>query len=263
MVGEIDEHSGEPLIKLYSHLKAPLIRTQVEIAEMVKYVDNVWHALKVGFGNEIGNLCKSLNIDGHQVMDIFCQDRKLNISPNYLRPGFAFGGSCLPKDLRALTYKSKMLDLELPIRSAILPSNTLQVQKGLDMIISKGRKKIGLLGLSFKAGTDDLRESPMVEVIERLLGKGYDIRIYDRNVNLARLVGANREFILNVIPHISNLMVDSVEQVLQHAETVVIGNADPMFQNVLEDLGGHKAIVDLVRVKKENPQNRNYDGICW
>ena len=178
------------------------MRTDIETAEMVKYTDNVWHALKVGFANEIGNVCKALDIDGHQVMDIFCKDTKLNLSPYYLKPGFAFGGSCLPKDVRALTYKARTLDLDAPILNAILPSNERQIERGLRMITEKGSRKIGVLGFSFKAGTDDLRESPIVEVIERLLGKGYELRLYDRNVQLASLVGANRDYILNRIPHI-------------------------------------------------------------
>ena len=186
VIGEFDRKSGDLLAALYGKLDAPLIRTDIETAEMVKYVDNSWHALKIGFGNEIGNLCKSFSIDAHEVMKIFCQDRKLNISPAYLLPGFAFGGSCLPKDLRALAYKAKMNDLDLPIMTAILPSNELQVTRGLQLIVGNGHKRIGILGFSFKAGTDDLRESPMIEVIERLIGKGYDLRIFDKNVNLAK-----------------------------------------------------------------------------
>ena len=177
VIGEVDRESGDTLAALYAKLDAPFIRTDVETAEMVKYVDNSWHALKIGFANEIGNLCKSFAIDSHQVMKIFCEDKKLNISPAYLMPGFAFGGSCLPKDLRALAYKAKMHDLSLPIMNAILPSNELQVANGLRLITEKGQRKIGILGFSFKAGTDDLRESPMIEVIEHLIGKGYDLRI--------------------------------------------------------------------------------------
>src|SRR5258707_5154072 len=196
VIGEFDRASGDILAGLYEKLEAPLVRTDLETAEMVKYVDNCWHALKIGFANEIGNICKSFSIDAHDVMKIFCEDKKLNISPAYLLPGFAFGGSCLPKDLQALVYKAKTSDLELPIINAILPSNELQVSKGLQMITRGGHKRIGVLGFSFKAGTDDLRESPMIEVIERLIGKGYELRIFDRNVSLASLIGANREFYL-------------------------------------------------------------------
>lgn len=263
VIGELDAASGDVLARLYSKLSAPLIRTDLETAEMVKYVDNSWHALKIGFANEIGNLCKSLSIDAHQVMQVFCQDTKLNISPAYLQPGFAFGGSCLPKDLRALTYAAKMRDLTLPIMTAILPSNELQISRGLELITAKGQKRVGILGFSFKAGTDDLRESPMIEIIERLIGKGYDLRIFDKNVNLARLVGANRDFILNRIPHISRLMVAGIDAVLEHAQTVVIGNNDPDFQAVPQRLRNGQCVVDFVRIAKGRSNNGNYDGICW
>lgn len=263
VIGEIDKKSGDILTSLYKKIDAPLIRTDLETAEMVKYVDNVWHALKIGFANEIGNMSKSLGIDGHSVMDIFCQDTKLNISKSYLKPGFAFGGSCLPKDLRAITYTARNLDLDLPILNAILPSNTLQIERSIRMIIEKGNKKVGVLGFSFKAGTDDVRESPMVEVIERLLGKGYDISIYDRNVKLASLVGANRDYLLNRIPHISSLMVEGIDEVLSHAETVVIGNNDIEFSDILARVKDGQIVVDLVRVIGKATDNESYDGICW
>jgi GDP-mannose 6-dehydrogenase len=263
VIGETDTRSGSILGKLYQKIDAPLVRTSVETAEMVKYTDNVWHALKVGFANEIGNMCKVLGIDGHEVMDIFCQDTKLNLSPYYLKPGFAFGGSCLPKDIRALTYKARTLDLSLPIVESILPSNNLQIDRGFRMITECGNKEVGVLGFSFKAGTDDLRESPMVEVVERLLGKGYDVRVYDRNVNLAKLVGANRDYILNHIPHISRLMLDSVEDLLKHARTLVIGNGDPSFNSVLTQLESHHMVVDLVRIGNEHRDDSRYRGICW
>lgn len=263
VIGETDSRSGDLLASLYEGLNAPMIRTDVETAEMVKYTDNVWHALKVGFANEIGNICKALGLDGHKVMDIFCKDTKLNLSPYYMKPGFAFGGSCLPKDVRALTYKGRSLDLELPILNAIMPSNERQVEKGLRMIMEKGNKKIGFLGFSFKAGTDDLRESPLVELVERLLGKGYDIRLYDQNVNIASLIGANRDYILNHIPHISSLMVESIDEVLTHAETIVIGNGAPEFRYVPGKLKKDQVLVDLVRITEDRSQKGRYDGICW
>jgi GDP-mannose 6-dehydrogenase len=263
VIGELDQNSGSVLCQLYAKLDAPLIRTTLETAEMVKYVDNSWHALKIGFANEIGSLCKKLGIDANDVMQIFCQDRKLNISSSYLSPGFAFGGSCLPKDLRALLYSAKTKDLMLPILSSILPSNEIHVSRGLDLIMQKGQKQIGILGFSFKAGTDDLRESPLIEVIERLLGKGYDLRIYDKNVNFGRLVGANRDFILNRIPHISRLMVDNVDSVLDHAQIVVIGNKDPEFQDVPSRLRDGQSIVDFVRVSPQTSNGASYQGICW
>jgi len=264
VIGETDVRAGDVLTSLYAHLDAPLVRTSVETAEMVKYTDNVWHALKVGFSNEIGNICKAVGIDGHEVMEIFCKDTKLNLSPYYMKPGFAFGGSCLPKDVRALTYKARSLDVESPILNSIMPSNNKQIEKGLSMIIEKGSKKIGILGFSFKAGTDDLRESPLVEVIERLIGKGYDIRLYDKNVKIASLVGANKDYILNHIPHISGLMVDSIDEVMAHADTVVIGNGAVEFRTIAENIPAGKNIVDLVRITDRRSLDEDgYDGICW
>ncbi|MGB7934266.1 MAG: UDP-glucose/GDP-mannose dehydrogenase family protein [Gammaproteobacteria bacterium] len=264
VIGETDTAAGDSLASIYAHLDAPLVRTSVETAEMVKYTDNVWHALKVGFANEIGNICKVVGIDGHEVMEIFCKDTKLNLSPYYMKPGFAFGGSCLPKDVRALTYKARASDIDVPILNAIIPSNQRQIEKGLAMIIAKGSKKVGILGFSFKAGTDDLRESPLVEVIERLIGKGYDIRLYDKNVKIASLVGANRDYILNHIPHISKLMVDSIDEVLKHADTIVIGNGAEEFRAVAEQIPTGKRIVDLVRIaKRRSSLEAGYDGICW
>lgn len=263
VIGETDTASGDILAAVYSDLPGPLIRTNVETAEMVKYTDNVWHALKVGFANEIGNVCKSLDLDGHEVMEIFCQDTKLNLSPYYMKPGFAFGGSCLPKDVRALTYKGRSMDLELPILNSILPSNEAQVDRGMRMITEKGNRKVGILGYSFKAGTDDLRESPVVEIIERLLGKGYEVRVYDENVNLARLVGANKDYILNHIPHISRIMVDKLEDVLSHAETIVVGNNALEFRTLPDRITEHQIIVDLVRITEQKSEQGRYDGICW
>ena len=263
VIGETDSRSGDLLVTLYEKMDAPLIRTDIETAEMIKYTDNIWHALKVGFANEIGNICKSLGIDGHKVMSIFCLDTKLNLSPYYLKPGFAFGGSCLPKDLRAITYKARTLDLDPLILNAILPSNHRQIEIGIKMVMEKNKKKVGVLGFSFKAGTDDLRESPVVELIERLLGKGYDIRIYDRNVKLASLVGANKDYILNRIPHISNLMVENLEEILAHAETIVIGNNDAEFHNILEKINEAQTVVDLVRIADRTDMCDQYDGICW
>lgn len=263
VIGQLDSCSGEAVAGLYSMLDAPLIRTEIEISEMVKYIDNGWHALKIGFANEIGNLSKTFGVDSHRVMDIFCQDRKLNISCAYLKPGFAFGGSCLPKDLRALSYQTRTHDLETPILSSILPSNDAQVRRGINLILENGHKRIGILGFSFKAGTDDLRESPLIEVIERLIGKGYDLRIYDRNVNIASLTGANRDYILNRIPHISRLMVDSVQHVLDHAETIVIGTDDPEFRQVPAQIRNGQILVDFVRIADCQSEKGKYSGICW
>jgi GDP-mannose 6-dehydrogenase len=263
VLGEVEAGSGEALWKVYEHLPGPKIRTDYETAEMVKYADNTWHALKVAFANEIGNICKGLNIDSHKLMDIFCQDTKLNLSPYYLKPGFAFGGSCLPKDVRALSYKAKLLDVKVPIIDSILPSNDHQIERGIQAVIDKGNRKVGILGFSFKAGTDDLRESPMVELVETLIGKGYDLRVYDSNVRIAAIHGANRDYILNHIPHISKLMVDSIDEVLAHAGTIVIGNGSPEFKEVPRRLGEGQSIVDLVRIADTRSVEGIYDGICW
>ncbi len=262
VIGESDTQAGEILAKLYEKMDAPLICTDVETAEMVKYSDNSWHAVKVVFANEIGNICKAVGIDSHKVMEIFCRDTKLNLSSYYMKPGFAFGGSCLPKDLRALTYKGKNLDLELPLMNSLLRSNERQIENGIKMVIDKGFRKVGILGFSFKAGTDDLRESPLVNVIEYLLGKGYELKLYDSNVNLAALTGANQDYILNHIPHIAKLMVPSIDEVLDFAETIVIGNGAEEFRNVPDHLQAHQVVVDLVRISKDR-SGKQYDGICW
>jgi GDP-mannose 6-dehydrogenase len=263
VIGELGKSSGDIVATLFANMPGPLIRTDIETAEMVKYADNAWHALKVGFANEIGNLCKAVDVDAHRVMDIFCQDTKLNISPYYLKPGFAFGGSCLPKDLRALLHKAKTLDLSLPILSAILPSNELQVDRGIRAVIDKGHRKVGILGFSFKAGTDDLRESPVVELTERLIGKGYDLKIYDKNVKIASVHGANRDYILNHIPHISRLMVANIDEVLAHADTIVIGNAEPEFLDIGQRLEEGQNVIDLVRISESRSVSGVYEGICW
>jgi len=263
VVGEVNKASGDLLAALYSKMPGPMIRTDIETAEMVKYADNCWHALKVGFANEVGNLCKGVGVDAHKVMEIFCQDHKLNLSPYYLKPGFAFGGSCLPKDVRALLYKAKTLDIDLPIMKSILPSNALQIERGIQAVLDKGNRKVGILGFSFKAGTDDLRESPMVELAERLIGKGYDLRVYDRNVSLAAIHGANRDFILNRIPHIHRLMVPTIDEVLSHAKTVVIGNSAPEFADVPRRVAEGQTIIDFVRICDSRTVLGVYEGLCW
>ena len=249
---------------LYSKIDAPLFVSAVKTAEMVKYVCNCFHALKVSFANEIGNICKGLNIDSHEVMDIFCQDTKLNLSPYYLKPGFAFGGSCLPKDLRAINYKAKQLDVEAPLLSAILESNRLQVARAVEMVVRTGKKRVGVLGFSFKAGTDDLRESPMVSLIETLIGKGFQLAIYDKHVSLARLFGANKEYIEREIPHISQLMRGSVADVLNDAEVLVIGNKAEEFRNIEAEIREGQIVIDLVRLFHKSASDDGwYQGICW
>ena len=263
VIGASDKTSADLLKALYRKLDAPLFVTDIRSAEMVKYADNVWHALKICFANEIGNIAKAAGVDSHKVMDIFCADTKLNISPAYLKPGFAFGGSCLPKDVRALGYRARSADVPVPVIDAILPSNRLQVDRAVRMITDRGSRRVGVLGFSFKGGTDDLRESPMVEVIERLIGKGYDLKIYDRNVNLARLIGANREFLLRHIPHIASLMVESMEEALAHGEVIVVGNRSPEFDAVPGRLRARQHLVDLVRLAMPTVGGATSEGICW
>jgi GDP-mannose 6-dehydrogenase len=263
LIGADDEESAHFVRGLYSGIDAPVFVTSVQTAEMVKYVCNCFHALKVSFANEVGNICKGLGIDSHEVMEVFCQDNKLNISPNYLKPGFAFGGSCLPKDLRAMNYKAKQLDVEAPVLSAILPSNRMQIERAVNMVLKSGKKRIGVLGFSFKAGTDDLRESPMVTLIETLIGKGLQLAIYDRDVSLARLFGANKEYIEREIPHISQLMRGSVEEVMNDSEVIVLGNKSKEFEKVRSNIPNGKVVIDLVRVFDGRKSDSRYQGICW
>lgn len=263
VIGASDQRSRQRLTEIISVTEAPVFQTDIEMAEVTKYVDNSWHALKVAFANEIGAIAKIHGLDGRRVMEVFCADHKLNLSSSYLRPGFAFGGSCLPKDVRALSYESRALDLDLPLLNAVLPSNRSHLDRAFQAIARRGHRRIGVLGLSFKAGTDDLRESPMVDVVERLLGKGFDIRIYDGKVNVARLMGSNREFILSQIPHIAQLMVSSKIEVLDHAETVVIGNGDDEFKGVLDELRDGQYAIDLVGVNESRTAGERVDGIAW
>jgi GDP-mannose 6-dehydrogenase len=268
VIGASDERAAAMVRELYATLSAPLILTDLRTAEMLKYIDNSWHALKVTFANEVGRLCKATGIDARLAMRLFCTDTKLNISSAYLRPGFAFGGSCLPKDVRALTYQGRLLDVDTPVLSSILVSNQLHIAHALAMIRATGRRRIGLLGLSFKEGTDDLRESPIVTLAEQLIGKGYELCVYDRNVRLSSLLGANREYILNHIPHIGRLMVDRPEQLFEHAEVVVVASADPEFAALLERLPPGVSVIDLVGAANRaagagSAGMEGYDGIAW
>jgi GDP-mannose 6-dehydrogenase len=264
LVGHNYRSDAEPTQALYANVPAPIVTTSIRTAEMIKYASNTWHALKVTFANEVGNLCKRLNIDSHEVMDIFCRDEKLNLSSYYLKPGFAFGGSCLPKDVRAMQYRAKEVDLEMPVIQSILTSNQLQIQHALDQIVETGKKRVGLLGFSFKAGTDDLRESPIVILAEALLGKGFQLCIYDRNVSLARLVGANKDYINKQIPHLSSLLCESIDEVLEKSEVIVVGNAAPEFGDALTRTRPDHIVLDLVRVKTERDRiPADYRGICW
>jgi GDP-mannose 6-dehydrogenase len=264
LVGHNYVSDAAPTQALYGRVDAPIETTTIRTAEMMKYASNTWHALKVTFANEIGNVCKRVGIDSHEVMAIFCKDEKLNLSSYYMKPGFAFGGSCLPKDVRALQYRAKEVDVELPVIQAILGSNQLQIQHAIDEIVDTGRKRIGLLGFSFKAGTDDLRESPIVILAEALLGKGYSLCIYDRNVSIARLVGANKDYINTQIPHLSSLLTESLDEVLEKSEVIVVGNGAPEFGEALTRTRPDQIILDLVRVKTERAKiPGDYRGICW
>jgi len=262
VVGADDEAAADQVLALYEGIHAPVIKTSLATAEMVKYVDNVYHALKIAFANEVGTLSKALGVDSHDVMRIFCSDTKLNISKAYLSPGFAFGGSCLPKDVRALLYKGRSRDVDTPLLSAILPSNDMQIRRAIQMIQAHGKKKLAFLGLSFKPGTDDLRESPLVILIETFIGKGYDIRIFDHNVSLARLVGANKAYIEKEIPHISSLLVSEIKDAVDFGEILVVGHGSEAFEKAVKASSG-KIVIDLVRLFDSPPEGLEYEGFNW
>lgn len=263
LIGADDEDTSSPLQRLYCEINAPVIAVRIKEAEMVKYACNAFHALKVTFANEIGTISKALGVDSHKVMDVFCKDTKLNLSPYYLKPGFAFGGSCLPKDLRAINYKAKELDVEVPMLNSILVSNRQQVERAVDAVLQTGRKTVGVLGLSFKSGTDDLRESPMVTLIETLIGKGLKLAIYDRDVELARLFGANKQYIEREIPHISNLMRPELDEVIDASEVIIIGKREDEFRALADKMNNGRVIIDLVRLFDVEDNRKQYQGICW
>ncbi len=264
LVGHNHAADASGTIALYQSIDAPLFSTSVRVAEMMKYTSNAWHALKVCFANEIGNVCKEVGIDSHEVMDIFCRDEKLNLSSYYLKPGFAFGGSCLPKDVRALQYRARELDVDTPVLRAILPSNALQIQRALDAVLETGRKRVGMLGFSFKAHTDDLRESPLVILAEALLGKGISLRIYDKNVSVSRLVGANKDYIERQIPHLSSLLCDSIAETIEPSDVVIVGNQAPEFVEPVQRCRSDQIIVDLVRLPLSGAAlAADYRGLCW
>ncbi|MFE2104944.1 nucleotide sugar dehydrogenase [Kitasatospora sp. NPDC059463] len=264
VIGELDPQSGDVVAALYEGLPGEVFRVPVPTAEAIKYADNAFHGLKIGFANELGAVCRALGVDSHQVIDVFLADHKLNISPAYLRPGFAFGGSCLPKDLRSLVHAAQRADVAVPILSHVLPSNAEHLRRALELVERTGKRRVGLFGLSFKPGTDDLRESPLVELAERLFGKGYDLRIHDPNVNLSRLLGANREYIETRLPHLAQLLTDSVEEVLGHAEVCVVGTKDPAVLAALPH-GDGPLIVDLVHLPDADARRAEpgYVGLAW
>ena len=263
VIGKLDDITVERLRAVNCEPKKEFV-VDIATAEMVKYTNNCWHATKIVFANEIGNICKKVNIDGHTVMNILCADTRLNISPAYMKPGMAFGGSCLPKDLRALRYRARQLDVATPMLEAVSESNSLQIDNAFETIAARASSgRIGLLGLSFKSGTDDLRESPLVEVAERLYGKGFDLRIYDQNVAYSGLNGANLSFANSKLPHLSKLLVDDLDEIYDHAEVIVVGNADPSFGDVMERRRPEQSVVDLVHIAAAARSNGVYEGLCW
>ncbi|MBU8823746.1 nucleotide sugar dehydrogenase [Mycolicibacterium goodii] len=264
VIGQFDTPSGDAVAELYCGLPSPVFRVPLAIAEMVKYADNGFHALKTGFANEIGAVCKALGLDSHAVMDIFVADTKLNISPAYLRPGFAFGGSCLPKDLRALVHRARRSDVPVPILESVCTSNNGQIERAFRMVEATGKRRVGLLGLAFKSGTDDLRESPLVALAERLLGRGFELQIYDARVAVSRLLGANRAYVEQRIPHLSRFVADSPDEVVNHAEVCVVGAADPEAIAALRRVDG-RIVVDLVRFpgSVDYQNDPRYIGISW
>ena len=261
VLGSENERALDIMSEIYSEINAPIERTDVKEAEIIKYVNNSFHALKITFANEVGNICKKLGIDSHKVMDLFCKDTHLNISPYYFKPGFAYGGSCLPKDLKALNTIAHDAYLNSPVLESIERSNQNQKRTAFELITSKGKRKIGILGLSFKKGTDDLRYSPIVEVTESLLGKGYEICIFDEKVNLSNITGTNKHYIDTRIPHLSRLLKNDLEEVVKSSELLVISQNDERFRDLI-DRYPDKIFVDLVRVVDEN-RNHNYEGIGW
>jgi GDP-mannose 6-dehydrogenase len=264
IIGAAHPDHATHLRKLYEWVPGRIFETSFRSAEMVKYVCNAWHAVKVAFANEVGTLAKEMKVDAEAVVEIFTADNKLNISPSYLKPGFAFGGSCLPKDVRALNYRAKELDLKLPLFESILSSNDEHLNRAIEMILSSSKKKVAILGLSFKAATDDLRESPQVQLVKHLLGEGRQLKIWDDNVSLGRLIGSNREYIEHAIPHIGSLLVPDLGQCIADAEIVVIGTRGISKDKLQPHLRPDHLVIDLVNLEKvRRPAPDHYEGLCW
>jgi len=263
VIGELGGNGGDRVEQLYAGVDAPVIRTDVRAAEMLKYVSNAYHALKVAFANEVGTLCKEQGIDGAELMEIFCRDRALNLSAAYLRPGFAFGGSCLPKDLRALLHRARQQDVDLPVLRAVVESNRRHLARGIELVERTGRRRAGVLGLSFKPGTDDVRESPSVALIETLVGRGYAVAIYDRDVEPQRLIGANKASLERELPHIAALMRPSIDDVLAESEVIVIANGSPEFSDVRHRVHNGQTVVDLTGIARNGRTDGRYAGLCW
>jgi GDP-mannose 6-dehydrogenase len=263
IVGALDEVTAANVMSLYGDLTGAKVITEIETAELVKYVDNAWHALKVAFANEIGVIASSLEIDSREVMSIFFEDKRLNISTAYLQPGFAFGGSCLPKDLRALTYLGRKLDLSLPVLDHILESNKMVIERGFEWIVSQRKKRIAFLGISFKTATDDLRDSPFVELVERLLGKGYEVRIFDANVRLSQLIGANKDYLMDVLPHVTDLIVPNISDAVEWGEVVVITTGDPVYRAGLTKAKPDQIVLEFSDLKLPSDAPIRPQGFLW
>jgi GDP-mannose 6-dehydrogenase len=263
VIGESDPRSGETLERLYEPVSAPRFRTTIRTAEMVKYACNAFHAIKVAFANEIGSIARQNDVDGGQVMEIFCADTVLNVSSAYLRPGFAFGGSCLPKDLRALLYRATEQDVQVPLLEGALASNQVHIQRGIDLVERSGCKRPGVLGLSFKNGTDDVRESPAVVLIETLVGRGYDVSVFDDDVDPDRLIGANRAALERELPHIARLMRSSIDEVLAESDLVVVTKSSSKFRGIGTRLRNGQKLIDLVGLQRDGVGDAAYEGICW
>ncbi len=266
VIGELDKATGDVLEQIYSPLRAPLFRIGLAESSMIKYSDNAFHALKVAFANEIGRLCKTFNIDSRVVMDVFSKDTKLNLSPLYLRPGFAFGGSCLPKDLRAITRHARQADIHVPLLESALTSNEEHIKFAADIVKKEKNSRVGILGISFKEGTDDLRESPVVDLAERLLDEGYELSIYDKNVSVARANGSNNDYLKNKAPYLEKLLKDSVDEVIKQSDVLIIGNRSAEHENALQNLTDGRRVVDLSGLQYANEKTLtevDYEGICW
>jgi GDP-mannose 6-dehydrogenase len=263
VMGKLDDTTIERLRAVNCPANSEFV-VDIPTAEMIKYTNNCWHATKIVFANEVGNICKKVGVDGRRVMEVLCADKKLNISAAYMKPGMAFGGSCLPKDLRALRYRATQLDVATPLLEAVSRSNSLQIDNAFKAIVDKAKSgRVGMLGLSFKSGTDDLRESPLVEVAERLYGKGFDLKIFDANVKCDELNGQNRSFANQHIPHLSKLLVSDLDDIYEHAEVIVVGNADPRFTDVMERRRPEQSVVDLAQIAARQKSGPSYEGLCW
>jgi len=264
IIGGRSERGVATVRRVFEHLPREVKVCDIRTAEMLKYACNSFHALKITFANEIGRISQAAQVDPHAVMALLCDDKQLNISPAYLRPGFAFGGSCLPKDLRALCYLAGRQDVSTPMLSAIADSNRMHLEHAVELVLATGARSVGMLGLSFKSGTDDLRESPLVAMAERFLGKGLAMRIYDPHVNLSRLVGANRRYIEDVIPHLGSMMSDDLGAIIDQSQVLVVGlRTDAVATELQNRSRPDHFLLDLVSLPSRGKLQGIYQGVCW